>query len=45
MAVSRGWFLEVPAHPSAVDLPVTEVISELVPQTAPPAADERPSSQ
>ena len=42
MAVSRGCFLEDMADPSAVDLPVTEVISELVLQTAPPAGGERP---
>jgi AcrR family transcriptional regulator len=45
LAISRGAFLEELAHPSAADLPVTEVMSELVLQTAPPAASERPSGQ
>ncbi len=45
LAISRGAFLEELAHPSAADLPVTEVMSELVLQTAPPTAGERPSSQ
>jgi AcrR family transcriptional regulator len=40
MAVSRGSFLEVLALPGAADLPVTEVISELVLQTAPPAGQQ-----
>jgi len=38
LAISRGAFLEELAHPGAADLPVTEVMSGLVLQTAPPAA-------
>jgi AcrR family transcriptional regulator len=38
LAISRGAFLEELAHPRAADLPVTEVMSDLVLQTAPPAA-------
>ena len=38
LAISRGAFLEELAHPGAADLPVTEVMSDLVLQTAPPAA-------
>lgn len=43
MAVSRGSFLEVLALPGSADLPVTEVISELVLQAAPPEGGERPA--
>jgi AcrR family transcriptional regulator len=43
LAISRGAFLEVLADPSAADLPVTEIISELVLQTAPPAGGWRPA--
>ncbi len=38
LAISRGAFLEELAHPGAVDLPVTEIMSDLVLQTAPSAA-------
>ena len=38
LAISRGAFLEELAHPGAADLPVTEIMSDLVLQTAPPAA-------
>ena len=38
LAISRGAFLEELAHPGGADLPVTEVMSDLVLQTAPPAA-------
>lgn len=44
LAMSRGVFLEELADPGA-DLPAPEVISELVLQTAPPAAGERPSGR
>ena len=37
LAISRGAFLEELAHPAAADLPVTEIMSDLVLQTAPPA--------
>jgi AcrR family transcriptional regulator len=38
LAISRGAFLEELAHPGAADLPVTEIMSDLVLQTAPPVA-------
>ena len=38
LAISRGALLEELAHPGAADLPVTEIMSDLVLQTAPPAA-------
>jgi AcrR family transcriptional regulator len=38
LAISRGALLEELAHPGAADLPVTEILSDLVLQTAPPAA-------
>jgi AcrR family transcriptional regulator len=38
LAISRGAFLEELAHPDAADLPVTEIMSDLVLQTARPAA-------
>jgi AcrR family transcriptional regulator len=38
LAISRGAFLEELAHPGAADLPVTEIMSGLVLQTAPPTA-------
>jgi len=44
LAVSRGAFLERLANPAAPGLPTTEVISELVLQTAPPAGGERGES-
>jgi AcrR family transcriptional regulator len=45
LAISRGAFLEELADPAAADLPAPQVISELVLQTAPPAADEGPSGR
>ena len=45
MAVSRGAFLERLADPGGAALPTTEVVSELVLQTMPPAAGERPDSK
>jgi hypothetical protein len=44
MAVSRGAFLEQLADPGAAGLPITEVISELVLQTIPPAGREHPTA-
>ena len=38
LAISRGALLEELAHPGAADLPVTEILSDLVLQTAPPGA-------
>jgi AcrR family transcriptional regulator len=38
LAISRGAFLEELAHPGAADLPLTEIMSDLVLQTARPAA-------
>ncbi len=45
LAVSRGAFLERLANPGGADLPTTEVISELVLQTMPPAGGERPDGE
>jgi len=45
MAVSRGAFLERLADPGAVSLPTTEVVSELVLQTEPPADGEHSNSK
>jgi hypothetical protein len=38
LAISRGAFLEELANPGAAELPVTEVLRDLVLATAPPAA-------
>ena len=45
MAVSRGAFLERLADPAGVSLPTTEVVSELVMQTEPPADGEHSNSK
>ena len=44
MAISRGAFLEQLANPGGPSLPTTEVISDLVLQTAPPTGGERTES-
>jgi AcrR family transcriptional regulator len=44
MAVSRGAFLERLADPAGVSLPTTEVVSELVLQTEPPADGKHSNS-
>jgi len=41
LSVDIGSFLEQLADPAAVDLPVPDVVSDLILQTAPPAAAER----
>jgi AcrR family transcriptional regulator len=41
LAINVGTFLEQMADPAAVDLPATEVIGELVLQTAPPAGGDQ----
>jgi AcrR family transcriptional regulator len=45
MAVSRGAFLERLADPAGVSLPTTEVVSELVLQTEPPADGKHSNSK
>ncbi len=41
LAINVGTFLEQMADPAVVDVPATEVISELVLQTAPPAGGDQ----
>ncbi len=41
LAINVGTFLEQMADPAPVDLPATEVISELVLQTSPPAGGDQ----
>ena len=44
LAISRGAFLEELADPGAAELPVTEILRDLVLQTVPPADAVDPRS-